>query len=221
MDYRLLGFFSGFPNGFPRNVAGRLREELAQLDSLVMIASEVSRHEKVDRYASQWRGWFEDIGLSFGEYHTIDDRTEPTRAVQLAMQASCIVLMGGDPEQQIRFLLKTGLDEALYQTNAAILGLSAGAVNMAVRSLRIWSSEPPREGLGLANITIYPHFDLTDQEKLSLLLRASEELPICAMEDDSAIFVAGDRVSSMGEIRWIHRGKICPLWEGGLLCQVE
>jgi len=221
MDYRLLGFFSGFPNGFPWYVADRLREELTRLDNLVMIASEMSKHEKVDRYAAQWRGWFEDIDLPFAEYHAIDSRMESARAVRLVEEASCVILMGGDPEQQMRFLRGTGMDEAIHQTRAAILGLSAGAVNMAVHSLRIWESRPPRGGLGLANITVYPHYDSNDKEKLSSLLRISEDLPICAMEDDSAIFMAGDRISSMGEIHWIHRGKICPLCEGGQLCQVE
>jgi len=211
MSYRLLGFFSGFPNGFPWYVAGRLREELTELDNLVMIASQATMHAKVDHYAAQWNGWFEDIDLPFEAYHAIDGRMEAARAVRLVEEASCVILMGGDPERQMQFLRETGMDKAIHQTRAAILGLSAGAVNMAVRSLRIWSSEPPRAGLGLADITVYPHFDLTDQEKLSLLLRASEELPICAMEDDSAIFVAEDRISSMGEIHLIDRGRISPL----------
>ena len=217
MDYRLLGFFSGFPEGFPWDVANRLREELTELDSLVLIASETALHAKVDRYAAQWRGWFEEIELPFGAYHTIDDRIKPAHAVQLVQEASCVILMGGDPEQQMRFLRETGLDEAIRQTRAAILGLSAGAVNMAVRSLRIWDSQAPRAGLGLVDITVYPHFAPDDKETLATLLSTSGQLPICAMEDDSAIFVSGDRVSSMGDIHWIQRGEICPLWEGGLL----
>ncbi|MCL2300864.1 MAG: Type 1 glutamine amidotransferase-like domain-containing protein [Firmicutes bacterium] len=221
MDYKLLGFFSGFPDGFPWDVAGRLREELTERGSLVMIASELSKHEKVDRYAAQWRGWFEDIGLPFEDYHTIDDRMEPAQAVRLVEETSCVILMGGDPAQQMRFLRDTGLDEALCKTSAAILGLSAGAVNMAARSLGIWESRPPRAGLGLANITVYPHYDPSDEEALAELLRISETLPICAMEDDSAIFISGERVSSMGEIHIIDRGRITPAWQGGLLLYVE
>jgi len=206
---KVLGFFSGFPNGFPWYVADRLHEELIERGSLVMIASEVAKHAKVDHYAAQWRGWFEDIGLPFGAYHAIDDRMISAQAVRLVEEASCVILMGGDPDMQLCFLRETGLDEAIRNTRAAVLGLSAGAVNMLAL------------GLGLVNITIYPHFKLDNQEELAALLRGSEARAICAMEDDSAIFVAGERISSMGEIQLIDRGKIYPAWEGGLLCHLE
>jgi len=219
---RLLVFFSGFPSRhFPRNVADRLREELTRRDSMVFVSAWPAEHAETDRDAAIMYACFEEIGLPFAQVHVIDSRAEPSCAAQLIREASCVHLMGGHPGKQIQFLRETGLDSAVCDSPAALLGVSAGAINMAVRSLDVWESPQPREGLGLANITISPHFDLTDQEKLSLLLRASEELPICAMEDDSAIFMARDRISSMGEIHWIHRGKICPLCEGGLLCQVE
>jgi len=216
MTDKVLGFFSGFPNGFPGHVANQLREVFVEKNSLVMIASEISKHKKVDRYAAQWRGWFEDINLPFGAYYVIDGRMEPAQAVRLTEAASCVILMGGDPDMQLRFMCETGLDGAIRNTRAAVLGLSAGAVNMAVRSLHIGESPVPYEGLGLADITVHPHFDPKKQRVLKTLLRVSQELPIFAMEDDSAIFVTGDRISSTGEIHWIHRGEICPFREGVL-----
>ena len=47
MNYRLLGFFSGFPNhSFPDNVAERLREERVQRDSLVFVSAWPAEYEK-------------------------------------------------------------------------------------------------------------------------------------------------------------------------------
>ena len=196
---RLLGFFSGFPNGFTCAVAGRLREELTQRDNLALIASEITNHAKVDHYAAQWNGWFNEIGLPFAAYHTIDSRMEPARARQLISEASCVVLMGGDPYQQLQFLHEYGLDEDIRESSAALLGLSAGAVNMAVRSLCVWDSPEPYEGLGLADITVHPHYP----EKKDELLAACC-YPVYAMEDNSAIFVKGGSISSVGNIHMIE-----------------
>ena len=206
MDYRLLGFFSGFPSHhFPGNVADRLREELTQRDSLVFVCTDPAGHAKTDYYAGIMHGCFEEIGLAFAQVHLIDNRIEPSRAAQWIADASCVHLMGGHTGKQLQYLRETGLDTAIWNTQAAILGVSAGAINMAAL------------GLGLANITVYPHYDPENQEELAVLLQLSETLPICAMEDDSAIFISGDRVSSMGGIHLIDKGKIYPDWEGGLL----
>ena len=208
---RLLGFFSGFPSHhFPADVADRLRGELARRDSMAFVCTDPAGHAKTDRYAAIMHGCFEEIGLPFAQVHVIDDRVEPSRAAQLVQEASCVHLMGGNTGTQLQFLRETGLDSAICDSPAALLGVSAGAINMGKRSLNTEESLVPYEGLGLADITVHPHFDPNDKEMLSALLRVSKDLPICAMEDDSAIFVAGERVSSMGKIHWIHRGEICP-----------
>jgi peptidase E len=219
---RLLGFFSGFPSRhFPGNVAERLREELTRRGSMVFVSAWPAKHADTDGWAAIMRGCFEEIGLSFAQYHVIDDRSESSHAARLIREASCVHLMGGHPGLQLRFLRETGLDIAVCDSPAALLGVSAGAINMGKRSLDTKESPVPYEGLGLADITVKPHFEPKNRKLVKTLLRISEALPICAMEDDSAIFISGDRVSSMGEIHWIHRGEICPLWEGGLLCHLE
>jgi len=217
---RLLAFFSGFPSRrFPDNVAERLREEFAEArrGSIVFVSAWPAEHAENDRDAAIMYACFEEIGLPFAQYHVIDSRAEPSRAAQLIREASCVHLMGGHPGKQIQFLRETGLDSAVCDSSAALLGVSAGAINMGKRSLDTKDSSVPYEGLGLADITVKPHFDPKNRRVLRTLLRISKGLPICAMEDDSAIFVKGGRVSSMGKIHWIHRGEICPLWEGGLL----
>jgi len=212
---RLLAFFSGFPSRhFPRNVADRLREELTRRDSMVFVSAWPAEHAETDRDAAIMYACFEEIGLPFAQYHVIDSRAEPSRAARLIHEASCVHLMGGHPGKQIQFLRETGLDSAICNSPAALLGVSAGAINMGKRSLDTKASHIPYEGLGLADITVKPHFAPKNRRVLKTLLRISEELPICAMEDDSAIFVAGDRISSMGKIHTIHRGKISSGWEG-------
>jgi len=214
----LLGYFSGFPKyQFPRDIAERLLEEITQRNSMVYVCADPTDHEKTDYYMAIMRECSEAIGLNFAQYHVIDNRVKISQATQWIERASCVHLMGGHPGLQIQFLRDTGLDDVIRDTNAAILGVSAGAINMGVHSLDTKESLVPYKGLGLADITIKPHFEPNNQQVLSDLLYVSMELPICAMEDDSAIFVAGDRVSSIGEIHWINKGNICPIWQGGLL----
>lgn len=102
------------------------------------------------------------------------------------------------------------LNTVIKNSSAAVLGVSAGAINMAKRSLDTKESPVPYDGLGLADITVKPHFKPENQQVLATLLQISEELPICAMEDESAIFVMDGHISYTGQIHWISKGTILP-----------
>ena len=222
MAYRLLGFFSGFPNyRFPHAVAKRLSEELINRDSLVFVSAWPSDHARNDSDSIGMHGMFKECNIPFTRHYVIDDRMEASHATRLVRESSCVFLMGGHPGLQLQLIRDTGLDAAICDTAAAVLGVSAGAINMAKRSLDTKESPVPYDGLGLADITVKPHFKFENQQVLSTLLQISMELPICAMEDDSAIFVAGDRTSYTGQIQWLSKGKICPLSQGSLLHQEQ
>ena len=217
MDYRLLGFFSGFPKyRFSHDVAKRLSKELNHRKNLVFVSAWPEDYVKNDSESVGMHGMFEECNMPFTQHYVIDNRMETSQATQLIHEASCLFLMGGHPGLQSQLLHDKKLDVAICDSTAAVLGVSAGAINMAKFSLDTKESPMPYNGLGLANITVKPHFELENQQMLSSLLHISMNLPICAMEDNSAIFVKGDRITSMGEIYWIHQGKICPFWQGGL-----
>ena len=218
MNYRLLGFFSGFPNHrFPKDVGMRLSEELTNRSSLVFVSAWPEDYARNDSDSAGMNGMFEEYNIPFARHYVIDNRTETSHAIQLINEASCVFLMGGHPGLQLQLMREKGLDTAICDAAAAVLGVSAGAINMAKRSIDTKESPIPYNGLGLADITIKPHFEIENQQVLSTLLLISMEMPICAMEDDSAIFVTGGRISSVGEIHWVSKGEIFPLWQGGLL----
>jgi len=218
MDYRLLGFFSGFPNHiFPQDVAKRLSEELTNRKSLIFVSAWPEDYARNDNDSIGMHGMFEECNIPFAQHFVIDNRMEASQAKQLIHEASCVFLMGGHPGLQLQLIHDKDLDVVICDTAATVLGVSAGAINMAKNSLDTKESLVPYNGLGLANITVKPHFEPDNKQLLSSLMKISVNLPICAMEDDSAIFVAGDRISSMGEIHWIHQGKICSLWQGELM----
>lgn len=81
------------------------------------------------------------------------------------------------------------------------------------RALDIWESPVPYDGLGLADITIKAHVEKENRELLQTLSQISMEqnLPVCAMEDESAVFVKGNKAAYVGKILWINNGDICPI----------
>ena len=213
MKAGLLGFFSGFPTRhFPAGIAGRLRNELIARKSLVFVSAWPSDYARNDGDAAGMHGMFEECGMPFERFCVIDGRTDAREAQALIRGASCIFLMGGHATQQFRLICDKGILEEIRESSAVILGVSAGSSNMAVRALDIWESHVPYAGLGLADITIKAHAAPENRELLQTLaqISAEQEMPICAMEDESAIFVKGNAITHVGRIHWINRGEICP-----------
>ena len=156
---------------------------------------------------------FEECDMPFKRYCVIDNRTVASEAKRLIREASCIFLMGGHALQQFQLIREKGLFEEIHKSFAVILGVSAGASNIAKRALDIWESLVPYDGMGLADITVKAHITQENRELLHTLSQVSVEqnLPICAMEDESAIFIKKSGVTYIGQIYWIDKGKICPL----------
>lgn len=203
-------FFSGFDpaKGFTSEIANNLKRDFIDPNLLLFIASTPSGHEKSERYANGTKHWFEQAGICFKEHQLIDDRVDIAQALDWTKSASCIYLLGGDTLAQISFIEHNGLIDAIRNSNAVIMGLSAGAINMAKTSLCSKDSDNPEtvmyEGIGVADMTIEPHFSATNSELISELKLIAKQRPIYAMCDDSAIIVRGDLITYLGEIYRVH-----------------
>lgn len=219
MNTNLLALFSGFPTRqFPPDIAARLKEALPCRRSLVFISAWPTEFVRNDQDAAGMHGMFTRHDMGFEHFTVIDERTDAMDAQQLIRSADCIFLMGGNPTLQHQLIGEKGMADAIRQCRAVILGVSAGSINMARRALDIWESPVPYEGLGLVDITIKAHIS-PDSDLLPRLQQISLEhaLPICAMEDESAIFVQEGQISCIGQIRYICGGEIRP-FSPELLC---
>lgn len=217
MNARLLGLFSGFPSRlFPGDIAARLREELTCRESLVFVSAWPSEHDRNDADSAGMHGMFEACGLPFERFSVIDTRTTSENAQRLLREASCIFLMGGNATEQYRLICDKNIAEVIRESAAVVLGVSAGSSNMAVRALDIWESSIPYAGLGLTDITIKAHITPDDRDLLQKLQRITVEhgLPVCAMQDDSALFIKDDTVTQLGTIYWIENGEVSPFLPG-------
>jgi len=211
MNAKLIGLFSGFPDRrFPPAIADVLKAALPVRSSLVFISAWPADFERNDADAAGMHGMFTAWNLGFRSFQVIDDRTENEAAARLVREADCIFLMGGHATKQYELICQKKIDRELQRSTAVILGVSAGSSNMAVRTLDIWESHEPYSALGLTDFTVKAHVSPDDEALLQTLqeISAAYALPICAMEDESAIFIKEDGVTCIGTIRLVSEGQV-------------
>jgi peptidase E len=124
--------------------------------------------------------------------------------------ASVIFLMGGTTSLQMEFLLKNQLIEPIRNADCLMMGLSAGAINMAKTSiLTITSGHKEQEiynGIDLVDISVEPHFTVSKfNEELKKL---SYNYLIHGICDESAIIVRGDERTYYGDIFMLRNGDV-------------
>ena len=72
-------------------------------------------------------------------------------------------------------------------------------MNMGKHVVDPYESLTPYEGLGLADLTIKAHYPFEEETLLQSLKQVSMELPVCLMEEESAIFVKKTAFCKSGE----------------------
>lgn len=211
MNAKMLVFFSGFPTRhFTDSIAEVLKEELDVRDNLVFISCQPDNYAQNDEDSHGMHRMFAERNMPFAKHSVIDNRTGADEAVKLIREASCIFLMGGNATLQHKLMYEKGIIEEIRGSSAVILGVSAGAMNMGNPTVDVYESLTPYEGLGFANITIKAHYPL-EEELLQSVKRVSMEIPVCLMEDESAIFVKKESILQIGQIYRMTKGEIAPL----------
>lgn len=210
-----LGWFTEY---FPVKLEKSLQEDIIERKSLVMISSMPTTHE-ID--GSTERSWLDHAGIKFDEYHLINYRVQKEDAQSLIQNASAIFLLGGDTVEQNAFLKEYGLADTIRQSDAVVLGASAGAINMSAKWLcsRNFGYDVEEsnlyEGIGLGNFSVLSHFDLENNMEMvrSELALLSEELPVYASNKDCALRVKGDHLDILGDVYLVAHSEIKKLDE--------
>ncbi|MBQ1734585.1 MAG: methyltransferase domain-containing protein [Lachnospiraceae bacterium] len=202
MRKELLAVFSGFPDHhFSEEIVKRLREELKQRKSIVFITACPNDYAQNDDDCDGMHKMFAEKGLAFDSHCVIDNRTKPSDAKKMVENAECIFLMGGGVcEQQLDLIRRKDCYEALLDSHAAIFGVSAGSMNMAINTVDFSESMEPFRGLEFTNITVSCHHDPKDTWRYEQTLRMSEDRVVYAMEDMSAFFIKEGRIETVGTI---------------------
>ena len=207
---KAIAFFSGFPERrFTEEIAMWLKNELALRKRIVFITACPEDWQQNDEDSAGMHGMFEEYGIGFERFCVIDNRTAAADAQKRAREADCFFLMGGGIcAEQMQLMRGKGINDIVRDGPAMVLGVSAGSMNMGRTTVDIWESLIPYEGLGFADITMIGHFSYEDTERLRLMKAVSMDRPVCAMEDESAIFIKNGKVEIIGIIHRIEKGEI-------------
>lgn len=202
--------FSDFSqeNGFSL-VEKDFKKDIKNYKQIVFIASNPSIGEVTDKYVERYLGWFERIGIYFENKVVLDNRMDNVKMINAINNASLIYLMGGTTDLQMKFLLDNELVEPLRKADCIVMGLSAGAINMAKTSILTVTCEHEKQeiykGIGLVDKSVEPHFSLDNfsEELRGLTYKYS----IYGMCDESAIIVLGNECKYYGDIYLLKEGK--------------
>ncbi|WP_336765065.1 Type 1 glutamine amidotransferase-like domain-containing protein [Paenibacillus sp. USHLN196] len=215
-------YISWFNDFFPEKLVKLLHEDIQDRKSLVMISADPSGYtdEQINfDDISEWT-WLNQANIIFDENHFMDYRMQKKDAQQLIHHASVIFLCGGDPVLQNDFLTDYELSDAIKNSNAVIIGASAGALNMAAK----WLSSK-NAGHKVETSTIYDgigfdHFayESHSQRDYAMFVQGylfplSEEIDVYASEQESAIRVKDGKIETMGPVYLISHSKIKKLVE--------
>ncbi|ETT76622.1 hypothetical protein C173_06386 [Paenibacillus sp. FSL R7-277] len=210
-------YFSWFNDCLPEKLVEWLQEDLQDRQSLVMISAQPSDYEDGQIHfedITEWT-WLHQANLMFKENHFIDYRMPKDEARQWIQNASVIFLCGGDPVQQNNFLAEYELTDVIKNSNAVILGASAGSLNMAAKWVTSQSADHTVEidtiqnGLGFDPFAYESH---SKRDYASFvqgyLFPLSEEMDVYAAEQESAMRVKDGAIEIMGPVYLISRSKI-------------
>lgn len=172
-----------------------MKESIKDCNKFVIIASDPDNYELNDNYLKLDTEILALSGLQFKESVVLDNRNKEDIG-NILKNSSLIFLSGGNTFRQNMFLNTINLKDYIKETDACIVGISAGAINSA----EIVFSSPENEedltrstilkGLDLTTINIEPHFDLDNPNKIQMdsIIKESNNRIIYGLPDKSYIF---------------------------------
>ena len=161
--------------------------------------------------------------MPFKNYNVLNNGTK-ARAKELVENADLIFLCGGHLPTQNKFFNEIGLKELLNNTNALIVGGSAGSMNCA--DVVYCPPELEEEvldenfnrylkGLGLTNINIMPHFEEYKQMTIcgkkyidEIVVPDSKKIDIIGLNNGSFIVIKNGTSTIYGESYLIRNEQI-------------
>ena len=182
-------------------VWSQLHKDLSGSTRLVCIASTPNESVSNDGYYKDILTWFDAHQIQFESTILLDARIEMQRASQYLKNADVIFLMGGDTLLQNVYLTQLKFLQHTQNSKAMVLGMSAGAINCAHTSFYEEREQIKQmRGMGLCEISVFPHFDISREKDRALIRRASHICPVYGLDETSVIRVAKEYTQMIGSI---------------------
>ena len=201
IEYLLSGFDKNV--GFTGEVVNLFRQDIKDNSTITFIASSFDNYEKTDKHYNNLIKFFKDININFKNVYLIDNRITKDAAQKYILESDVVFLMGGDPEKEMMSIKEYDLVDILRERCGLTIGVSAGSMNMA--SYVCYLDEEKGidileyDGIGLTNLYIYPHLDLTNIDYIKEIFDVSKKKDLILLPDNSFIRIENGKEKFYGE----------------------
>ena len=194
--------FSGFSveEHFGKEVSRVFQKDLKDCKNIIFIPGGMGKNSKTDKYVNTDVEWFREIGIDIKNVDIFDVDMNMETLEEKINNADIIFLMGGDTIGQFEFISKLDISEKIKEFQGAVIGVSAGAINLGnisicskdiddgVENTKIY------EGIGRIDYTFEPHFEISNCELLKHeLFPASNKFKIYGITNDTALKVSNEK----------------------------
>lgn len=201
IEYLLSGFDKNV--GFTGEVVSLFQQDIKDNSTITFIASSFDNYEKTDKHYNNLIKFFKDININFKNVYLIDNRITKDTAQKYILESDVVFLMGGDPEKEMISIKEYDLVDILRERCGLTIGVSAGSMNMA--SYVCYLDEEKGmdileyDGIGLTNLYIYPHLDLTNIDYIKEIFDVSKKKDLILLPDNSFIRIENGKEKFYGE----------------------
>lgn len=180
-------------NGFNEQQIKYLSKDLKTCKSILFIPGDYDK-EKYIIYKDKIINWLKSIEVSFSECYLtgLDDELK---------SYDVIFLMGGNPINQIEIINKINLKNIINKSKV-VIGVSAGAINLSKEAIYFNDYSKKVEmydGIGLTDINVYPHFDITNKDFVEEVKMVSRLKSLIALPNNSFIKIDDKQIEFIGD----------------------
>ena len=180
-------------NGFNEQQIKYLCKDLKTCKSILFIPVDYDK-EKYIIYKDKIINWLKSIEVSFSECYLtgLDDELK---------SYDVIFLMGGNPINQIEIINKINLKNIINKAKV-VIGVSAGAINLSKEAIYFNDYSEKIEmydGIGLTDINVYPHFDITNEYFVEEVKMVSRLKSLIALPNNSFIKIDDKQIEFIGD----------------------
>lgn len=201
IEYLLSGFDKNV--GFTGEVVSLFQQDIKDNSTITFIASSFDNYEKSEKHYNNLIKFFNEININFKNAYLIDNRVSIEDAKKYVSESEVVFLMGGDPQKEMMSIKEYDLVNILRERNGITIGVSAGSMNMA--SYVCYLDEEKGidileyDGIGLTDLYIYPHLDLTNIDYIKEIFDVSKKKELILLPDNSFIRIENGKEKFYGE----------------------
>lgn len=196
---KLTYVFSGFSPAehFGKEVSQIFEKDLKGCENIIFIPGGMGKNNKTDKYVNTDVEWFREIGINIKNIDILDIGMSRKTVKEKINRADIIFLMGGNTIKQYEFVCQLKIQKEIKEFKGAVIGVSAGAINLGKISLCSKDLEDGVEktqiynGIGRVNYTFEPHFDKNNIDLLeNELYPISTDLNIYGLTNNTGVKIS-------------------------------